>query len=239
MGYRTIVSDITAEKKAEKALRESEERYRSLFEHMLEGLAYCKMLFEDGKPQDFIYLDVNDAFERLTGLRNVVGKKVTEVIPGVKESNPELIEIYGRVALTGEPDKFETYVDSLGIWFAISVYSMEREYFVAVFDNISGRKGAQEGLQSSERMMKSILSASPVGIGLTKGREIQWVNDAWLRMFGFEDDRECVRQSSRIVYPSQEEYDRVGELLYERSATGEVTETDAEFQRKDVRRSMV
>ncbi len=225
--------DISARKQAEEAVRKSEARYRSLFDNMLEGFSYCRMLFEDGKPQDFIYLDVNDAFTRLTGLKNVIGKKVTEVIPGVKESNPELFEIYGRVALTGVPEKLETYVDPLGIWFSISVYSSEKEYFVAVFDNITGRKRAQEALQSSERMMKSILSASPVGIALTKEREIQWVNDAWSRMFGFEDDDECVGQSSRIVYPSQEEYDRVGKLLYERFATGEVMETDAEFQRKD------
>ena len=97
----------------EKSLRESEQRYRSLFDNMLDGFAYCKMLFEDGRPLDFIYLDVNDAFERLTGLKNVIGKKATEVIPGIKESNPELFEIYGRVSLTGNPEKFETYVDSL------------------------------------------------------------------------------------------------------------------------------
>jgi PAS domain S-box-containing protein len=82
-------------------------------------------------------------------------------------------------------------------------------------------------------MMRGILSASPVGIGLTKGREIQWVNDAWLRMFGFEDDRECVGRSARIVYPSQEEYDRVGALLYERPAPDVVAEAYADFRRKD------
>jgi len=217
----------------EKSLRESEQRYRSLFDNMLDGFAYCKMLFEDGEPLDFMYLDVNDAFERLTGLKDVVGKKVTEVIPGIKESDPELFEIFGRVSLTGNPEKFETYVDSLGIWFSISVYRPEREHFIAVFDNVTERKRAQEALKSSERMMRGILSASPVGIGLTKGREIQWVNDAWLRMFGFEDDRECVGQSARILYPSQEEYDRVGALLYERSATDAVAEAYADFRRKD------
>ena len=88
-------------------------------------------------------------------------------------------------------------------------------------------------LDENERMLKSILAASPAGISLSQGREIQWVNDAWLRMFGFEDDRECVGQSTRIVYPSQEEYERVGALLYEKPATGEVTEADAQFRRKD------
>ncbi len=72
---------------------------------MLEGFAYCKVLFEDGKPQDFVYLDVNEAHEKLTGLKDVIGKKVTEVVPGIRESNPEIFEIYGRVASTGNPER--------------------------------------------------------------------------------------------------------------------------------------
>ncbi len=143
------------------ALRQSEERYRSLFENMLDGFAYCKMYFEDGKPQDFIYLDVNGAFERLTGLKNVIGKKVTEVIPGIKESNPELFEIYGRVAITGNPERFETYLDSLGIWFSTSVYSTEREYFAAVFDNITDRKQAEAALRSLSDFRQTLIDSIP------------------------------------------------------------------------------
>ncbi len=129
------------DKETAEQLRASEERYRSLFENMLDGFAYCRMLYdEQGRPDDFVYLDVNSAFEKLTGLKSVIGKKVTEVIPGVRESNPELFEIYGRVASTGQPERFETEVRSLGIWFSISVYSPAKEYFVAVFDNITGRR---------------------------------------------------------------------------------------------------
>ena len=95
--------------KAEAALRDSEEHYRSLFENMLNGFAYCRMHFEDGRPVDFTYLSVNRAFEALTGLKDVTGKKVSEVIPGLRESDPALFEIYGRVAATGVPERFETY----------------------------------------------------------------------------------------------------------------------------------
>ena len=87
--------------RADEALRESEARFRSLFENMQEGFAYCRMVFEQGRPRDFVYLHVNEAFESLTGLKDVIGRKVSEVIPGIRESDPLFFEIYGRVARPG------------------------------------------------------------------------------------------------------------------------------------------
>src|SRR5208337_4629568 len=86
------------------------ERCRSLFENMLEGFVFCRMLFEHGQPRDFVYLSVNRAFENLTGLKDVTGKKVSEAVPGILESDPELFRIFGRVALTGILEKSEVFV---------------------------------------------------------------------------------------------------------------------------------
>ena len=104
--------------------------YRSLFENMQEGVAHCQMLLEDGRPQDFVYLAVNGAFEKLTGLRGVVGKKASELMPGIRQSDAELLETYWRVALNGQPERFETFVVALNHWFSISVYSPAKEHFV-------------------------------------------------------------------------------------------------------------
>lgn len=148
--------------RAEGAMRQSEARYRSLFENMAEGLAYCKMLFDDdGRPLDFTYLDVNNAFESLTGLRNVVGRRVSEVIP---ELEKELIETYGRVATTGIPERFEFEVKTLGIWFSIAAYCPQRSYFVAVFDNITGRKQVELELLESRRRLEIALDAAKLGV---------------------------------------------------------------------------
>ncbi len=145
-------------------LKDSDLRYRSLFENMLNGFAYCKMIFDQGRPHDFIYLDVNSAFESLTGLKNVVGKKVSEVIPGIRETDPELFEIYGRVALTGNPERFETYVEALKMWFLISVYSPGKDYFVAVFDVITERKQAEEALRESQEHYRQIIETAQEGV---------------------------------------------------------------------------
>jgi PAS domain S-box-containing protein len=122
---------------------------------MLEGFAYCRMIFENGIPTDFIYLDVNGSFERLTGLSDVIGRKVTEIIPGIRETSPELFKSYGRIALGGPPEKFEYYVQRLGIWFSLSVYNAGEHCFVAVFDNITERKLAVDALLAMQASLQT------------------------------------------------------------------------------------
>src|SRR3990170_1540659 len=116
---------------------------------MMDGFAYCEMMFDEtGKPVDFVYLQINDAFERITGLKRdlVVGKKVTQAIPGIKEANPELFEIYGRVALTRKKEKFEVFFKPLSLWLSISVYSPRKGYSAAVFEDITERKKVEREL---------------------------------------------------------------------------------------------
>jgi PAS domain S-box-containing protein len=178
--------DITARKQAELKLRESEERYRTLFETMLNGFAYCRMLFEDGRPSDFIYLDVNAAFEKQTGLKDVVGKRVSEVIPGIRESDPELFERYGRVAQGGKPEQFETYVESLKMWFFISVYSPKAQHFVAVFDVITARKQTEDALKNEALRRRMLMQSSQDGIAIVNQRhQVVEANARFAEMLGY------------------------------------------------------
>ena len=125
--------------------------YKSLFDATLDGLAYCQMVFDaQGRPVDFIFVKINENFEALTGLKNAEGKKVSRVIPGIAASNPELFEIYGRVSSTGKSEKFETYVVPLSRWFSVLAYSFEKNFFVAVFQNITSEKRAEEDLKDAK-----------------------------------------------------------------------------------------
>jgi PAS domain S-box-containing protein len=139
-------------------LQNSEILYESLFENMIDGLAYCQMIFDtQGHPVDFIYLEVNKNFEKLTGLKNAPGKKVTDLIPGIYTSNPDLFEIYGRVSLTGKPEKFETYIEPLSRWFLVSVYSPRKNFFVAVFQNITDAKLVLKDLEDAKIAARNVL----------------------------------------------------------------------------------
>ena len=159
-GTLGIAEDITAQVLAKAELVASEISYRSLFENMINGYALCQMLFEQGQASDFIYLSVNQAFSTLTGLENVTGRKASEVIPGIRQSDPELLNAYGRVALSGQAERFETYVSALRMWFSISVYSAGQQQFVAVFDVITERKETELALRASERRFHDIATAS-------------------------------------------------------------------------------
>jgi light-regulated signal transduction histidine kinase (bacteriophytochrome) len=146
------------------------------------------MFLENGKPHDFIYLEVNHAFERLTGLTHVEGKKVSDVIPGIQATDKELLDLYGRVASECKPERVEIYVNALDMWFSISVYCPRKEYFVAVFDVITERKNAEKEIRILNEKLEQKVAV--------RTKELQ---DSQLALLNLVDDLNQSAKSSTLA----------------------------------------
>ena len=114
--------------------------YNDMFKDMSCGMAYCKIVYKDNEPVDFVYLAVNDAFEQLTKLHNVIGKSGSELSLGLRETDRNLIQTFGWVASTGQTQRLERYFAIRRIWLSLFVYSNSRDCFVVLFNDITERK---------------------------------------------------------------------------------------------------
>jgi len=199
---------------------QNEQIYHSLLENMAEGFARCQMLYENDEPIDFLYLEVNHAFEKLTGLKNVVGKPISEILPNHKNENRELFNLYERVSYTGISERIETFVAPLEIWFSISVYSSQRGQFLVIFDNITERKKTEKELRISEAQFRGLFIQSLVGTAIV-GLDKCFIrcNEAFCHFLGYTEKEMLGKTIAHFTYPDDIE---LGMNDMKRIAEGEI-----------------
>ncbi len=165
VGVVLVFSDMSEQYQIREALRDSEDKFRKLVDNALFGVAVHDIVFdESGTPINYVFLQVNPAFESQTGLQiaDIQGKQITDAIPEMEDA--PFLDVYSRVALTGESVVFEYYVESLNRYFNISAYQVGYGRFATVFNDITERKQSEDALQLEKDNLTAIFASSPIGM---------------------------------------------------------------------------
>ena len=142
---------------SDEAKGRSEEKLQAIFTSMNEGLVYYEVLYKNGKAVDYSILDVNPAYERITGHKReaVIGARATKIY---NTEHPPHLDIYALVAGGDGPQCFETYSPILEKYFEVSVFSPEKGKFATIFSDITSRKNAETILQESHEKLGTLVA---------------------------------------------------------------------------------
>lgn len=217
-----VARDVTEQRRREK-------EYETLFQEMLDSFALHEIILDaNGKPVDYTFIAVNQAFEQMTGLTGseIVGKTVKEVLPNTE---PYWIELYGKVAMGGEPVHFENYSQELQRYYEVKAFCPAQHQFVTIFSDITDRLKAEKLLRISEERLSFSMEATNDGLW-------DWYLDTnkaffspqYYRMLGYEPNEfpACFESWQKLVHP--DDYPALEKIIME--AIGSATGFEAEFR---------
>jgi PAS domain S-box-containing protein len=189
--------DVTERQRAEAALRESEARYRTLFDSIDEGFCVIEVLFDgEGRPVDYRFIEANRAFVQQTGFENAVGRRVRELVPA---HDTHWFATYGRVVVTGEPIRFEAPAEAMGRFYngyAFRIGAPDEHKAAVLFTDITAAKAAERererllrALEVERARLAYVFQRAPAFLAVLRGPDhvFDLVNDAYLQLVGHRD----------------------------------------------------
>lgn len=229
-----VFNDITKRKRAEIALRDSEERYRTLLNSNDEAFCIIEMIVDDrDQAIDYRFLEVNRAFEKQTGLLEATGRRMRELVPTLED---HWFEIYGKVARTGEPIRFVNIAkDMNGRWFdvyACRVGEPSRWKVAIVFNDITERKQVEEALRAGEQRLRFVMDSMPHKV-ITRRPDgvIDYFNPQWSEYSGLSLEQLTKDDWQQFIHPDDRA--ETTRLWQHALATGEVSLCEHRFRRAD------
>jgi PAS domain S-box-containing protein len=220
-------------RRTEKALRDNEERYRTLFNSIDEG--FCIIEFFDGPHgplSDYVHVEANPAYAHHAGIPDVVGQKLREMVGSEAD---DWVERYGGVLRTGEPIRFERELEATGRFLELSAFRVEppsRKQVAVLFQDISARKKAEAALRESEEQFRVFAQAIPnhVWAGHANG-ELYWFNDQVYNYTGMPTGSLDGSAWTNIVHP--DDLPDAAHLWESSLRTGDIYETEFRIRRHD------
>ncbi len=186
-GIISVGHDVTARIDARRRVEESESKYRELFNSMDQGFCLVEILYDqDQKPVDYRFLEANPVFEKQTGLTNALGKTALELVPGLEQ---HWIELYSRVASTGETMQFVEGSEAMGRWFDVYAFRMGGEgsrRVALLFTDVTEKRKGEEALRQSERNLRNTILQAPVSMSILRGEDfvVEIANERMFELWG-------------------------------------------------------
>ena len=197
------INKTVERKKSMQNLNKSTENYRLLFESIDEGFCILEKINKTGESPDFLYVQVNKAFETQSGVLNVLGKTIHEAVMGESE---EWGEIYDTVLRTGKPIRFERNLLTNGRWLELYAFKVEDDtnnHVAVLFKDISERKKSEEKLKNSEKKYRELADSLPeIVFEADEAKKVTFMNKRGLEILGYSMNELMERRLTDFVIPT-------------------------------------